>query len=63
MRGKWKPEYGVMIPPPLARLKGIEKKIIWEVYCPSCYNIQSPEDLYKMCENCGSKLRRRPKNS
>jgi len=43
--------------------EGIEKKIIWEVYCPSCYNIQSPEDLYKMCENCGSKLRRRPKNS
>lgn len=40
--------------------EGIEKKIIWEVYCPSCYNIQSPEDLYKMCEKCGSKLKRRP---
>ena len=41
--------------------EGIEKKIKWEVYCPSCYTIQSPEDLYKVCENCGSKLKRRPK--
>jgi rRNA maturation endonuclease Nob1 len=43
--------------------KGIEKKIIWEVYCPSCYNIQSSEDLYKICEKCGSKLKRKPKNN
>jgi rRNA maturation endonuclease Nob1 len=41
--------------------QGIEKKILWEIYCPSCYNIQSSEDLNKMCEKCGSKLKRRPK--
>lgn len=43
--------------------EGIKKRILWEVYCPSCYAIQSSEDLYKMCENCGSKLKRRPKSN
>jgi UPF0271 protein len=41
--------------------EGIEKKILWEVYCPSCHTIQRPEDLYRICEKCGSKLKRRPK--
>ncbi|MFX0144994.1 MAG: NOB1 family endonuclease [Candidatus Hodarchaeota archaeon] len=41
---------------------GIESKIIWEIYCPYCKNIHSAEDLNKICEICGSKLRRRPKN-
>jgi len=41
---------------------GIESKIIWEVYCPQCKNIHKVEDLNKICEMCGSKLKRRPKN-
>lgn len=40
---------------------GIESKITWEVYCPHCKNIHKAEDLNKICEICGSKLRRRPK--
>ena len=42
---------------------GIESKIIWEVYCPHCKNIHTAEDLNKICEICGSKLKRRPKNN
>lgn len=40
---------------------GIESKIIWEVYCPFCKDIQKSKDLNKKCEICGSKLKRRPK--
>ena len=40
---------------------GIEKKIIWEVFCPNCKTIHKAEDLYKICEICGLKLKRRPK--
>ncbi|MFW9969044.1 MAG: NOB1 family endonuclease [Candidatus Odinarchaeota archaeon] len=40
---------------------GIESKIIWEIYCPHCKKIHRAEDLNKICEICGSKLRRRPK--
>ncbi|MFX0105417.1 MAG: NOB1 family endonuclease [Candidatus Hodarchaeota archaeon] len=42
---------------------GIESKIIWEIYCPHCKNIHSAEHLNKICEICGSKLKRRPKNN
>jgi UPF0271 protein len=41
--------------------EGIESKIIWEVYCPQCKNIHQAEDLNRVCEICGIKLRRRPK--
>lgn len=40
---------------------GIDSKIIWEIYCPQCKKIHHAEDLNRVCENCGSKLRRRPK--
>ena len=40
---------------------GIESKIIWEIYCPYCKKIYRAEDLNKICEICGKKLRRRPK--
>ena len=40
---------------------GINSKIIWEIYCPQCKKIHQAEDLNRVCENCGSKLRRRPK--
>jgi len=42
---------------------GIEKKIIWEVFCPNCKTIHKAEELYKICEICGLKLKRRPKNN
>ncbi|MFX1344005.1 MAG: NOB1 family endonuclease [Promethearchaeota archaeon] len=40
---------------------GIDSKIIWEIYCPFCKSIHKPEDLNRLCEKCGSKLKRRPK--
>ena len=41
--------------------KGIESKIMWEIYCPYCKKLYSAEDLNKTCEICGKKLKRRPK--
>ena len=43
--------------------KGIEKKILWEVYCPFCKISYKPEYLYQKCDRCGSPLKRRPKNN
>jgi len=43
--------------------EGIDKKIIWEVFCPNCKTIHKAEDLNKICEICGLKLKRRPKNN
>jgi len=40
---------------------GIKSKIVWEVYCPHCKTTFSPEYLNRVCERCGSKLKRRPK--
>ena len=40
---------------------GIESKITWQVHCPQCRTIHDAEDLNRVCEICGSKLRRRPK--
>jgi rRNA maturation endonuclease Nob1 len=40
---------------------GISKKIEFEVYCPSCKSIYRSEYLNELCENCGLKLKRRPK--
>ncbi|KKM83573.1 hypothetical protein LCGC14_1308040 [marine sediment metagenome] len=42
---------------------GIKSKIIWEVYCPYCKKTHKVEDLYKTCEICGSKLKRRLKRN
>ncbi len=41
--------------------EGIESKITWQVYCPQCGKIHNVEDLNRLCEICGSKLKRRPK--
>ncbi|MFX0031629.1 MAG: NOB1 family endonuclease [Promethearchaeota archaeon] len=41
--------------------KGIQKQIIFEVYCPQCHKIYQAENLYKACEVCGTKLVRRPR--
>ncbi len=42
---------------------GIKKKITWEVFCPNCKTIHKAEDLNKVCEICGLKLKRRPKSN
>ncbi|MFX1366890.1 MAG: NOB1 family endonuclease [Promethearchaeota archaeon] len=41
--------------------EGIDYKISWQVYCPQCQTIHDAEDLNRLCEICGSILRRRPK--
>ncbi|MFX1501008.1 MAG: NOB1 family endonuclease [Promethearchaeota archaeon] len=41
--------------------EGIGYKITWQVYCPQCQTIHDAKDLNRICEICGSKLRRRPK--
>ncbi len=40
---------------------GIEHQIIFEVYCPHCQTIHKNEKLNELCEDCGSRLKRRPK--
>ncbi|MHA2393576.1 MAG: hypothetical protein ACXAEX_16690, partial [Promethearchaeota archaeon] len=40
--------------------EGISSKIIWEIYCPFCKDIYEAGDFNKICEKCGSKLKRRP---
>ena len=42
------------------RKAGIQKKIRWEVYCPSCYRTYPPAQLGEACEMCGEPLKRRP---
>lgn len=42
--------------------KGIKSSIIWEIYCPFCKKVYMADELNKFCEECGSKLKRRPKN-
>ncbi|KKK40882.1 hypothetical protein LCGC14_0416380 [marine sediment metagenome] len=41
--------------------KGIESKIVWQIYCQNCKIVYNPAELKEVCENCGSKLKRRPK--
>jgi len=41
--------------------KGIKEKIAFEVYCPICNDIYKAEFLNELCENCGSRLKRKPK--
>jgi UPF0271 protein len=38
---------------------GIKSKIHFEVYCPYCKTIFKSEDLHKICDRCGLKLKRR----
>jgi len=38
---------------------GIKSKVFFEVYCPYCKSKYRSEDLNKICERCGLKLKRR----
>ena len=40
--------------------EGIKEKVFFEIYCPYCKSIFKPKDFNKVCEMCGSKLKRRP---
>lgn len=40
--------------------RGIVKLIHFEVYCPQCKTIHDARELNEVCENCGSKLKRKP---
>ncbi len=42
---------------------GIKQKILWEIYCPHCKKIHDTDGYYRICEICGSKLKRRSKNN
>ncbi|MFW9770754.1 MAG: NOB1 family endonuclease [Candidatus Thorarchaeota archaeon] len=42
--------------------RGIQKQIIFEVFCPHCLKIYQAENLFQPCEVCGTKLKRRPRN-
>lgn len=46
---------------PLMGKKGIKSNIIWETFCPFCNKTFKAEDLNRLCEMCGSKIKRRPK--
>lgn len=43
--------------------KGINSKIMWEVYCPFCNQIFESADLNSKCDRCGQNLKRRKKKS
>ena len=38
---------------------GIKAKVHFEVYCPYCKTLYESEDLNKICDRCGLKLKRR----
>ncbi|MBY9002515.1 MAG: NOB1 family endonuclease [Candidatus Lokiarchaeota archaeon] len=42
-------------------INGIERQIIFEIYCPHCQTIHKSEKLNEICEVCGSRFKRRPK--
>jgi UPF0271 protein len=41
------------------KAKGIEKQIIWEIYCPACKKV-FPNSTTLKCQFCGHNLKRRP---
>ncbi|MEM3403667.1 MAG: PIN domain-containing protein [Nitrososphaeria archaeon] len=43
------------------KAKGIEKQIIWEIYCPACKRVFLNASILK-CPFCGHKLKRKPKS-
>lgn len=39
---------------------GIKTKLIWQLYCPSCYERYDPDYDSRVCEVCGALLKRKP---
>lgn len=42
------------------RKQGIKKHIRWEIYCPDCFMVYSPDRFGEDCDRCGAVLKRRP---
>jgi endoribonuclease Nob1 len=40
---------------------GIKARFKWIIYCPACYRKYSPDYKPKICEICGTELKRKPK--
>ena len=40
---------------------GIKFRFKWILYCPACYRKYPPDYKFKICEVCGTKLKRKPK--
>lgn len=41
--------------------KGVEKRIVWILYCPSCGRTFPPSYRKGVCDACGAPLRRKPR--
>jgi UPF0271 protein len=40
---------------------GIKFRFKWIIYCPACYRKYPPDYNFKICEICGTELKRKPK--
>ena len=40
---------------------GIKYRFKWILYCPACYRKYPPDYKFKVCEVCGTELKRKPK--
>ena len=40
---------------------GIKLRFKWILYCPACYRKYPPDYKFKICEVCGTELKRKPK--
>jgi UPF0271 protein len=40
---------------------GIKFRFKWVLYCPACYRKYPPDYKFKVCEVCGTELKRKPK--
>jgi UPF0271 protein len=40
---------------------GIKFRFKWILYCPACYRKYPPDYKFKVCEVCGTELKRKPK--
>jgi UPF0271 protein len=40
---------------------GIKFRFKWILYCPACYRKYPPDYKFKICEVCGTELKRKPK--
>jgi UPF0271 protein len=40
---------------------GIKFRFKWILYCPACYRKYPPDYEFKVCEVCGTELKRKPK--
>jgi UPF0271 protein len=39
---------------------GIQKNILWSIYCPGCFKTFEEQEIESICDICGTKLKRKP---